>query len=107
MKFHHLAIEGPIGVGKTSLVKRLAQKFDAHVVMENVENPFLKEFYEERQGAAFQAQLFFLLNRYQQQVELAQRLAAVLRPTKRHEQIERLVVRQPHDLGEGERPGLG
>jgi deoxyguanosine kinase len=73
MKFHHIAIEGPIGVGKTSLVKRLAQKFDAHVVMENVENPFLKEFYEERTGAAFQAQLFFLLNRYQQQSELAQR----------------------------------
>ena len=73
MKFHHIAIEGPIGVGKTSLVKRLAQKFDAHVVMENVDNPFLKDFYEERTGAAFQAQLFFLLNRYQQQVELAQR----------------------------------
>ena len=73
MKFHHIAIEGPIGVGKTSLVKRLAQKFDAHVVMENIENPFLKDFYEERTGAAFQAQLFFLLNRYQQQVELAQR----------------------------------
>jgi len=73
MKFHHIAIEGPIGVGKTSLVKRLAQKFDAHVVMENIENPFLKDFYEERTGAAFQAQLFFLLNRYQQQTELAQR----------------------------------
>jgi len=73
VKFHHIAIEGPIGVGKTSLVKMLAQKFDAHVVMENVENPFLKDFYEERPGAAFQAQLFFLLNRYQQQVELAQR----------------------------------
>jgi len=73
MKFHHIAIEGPIGVGKTSLVKRLAQKFDAHVVMENVDNPFLKDFYEERTGAAFQTQLFFLLNRYQQQVELAQR----------------------------------
>ena len=58
MKFHHIAIEGPIGVGKTSLVKRLAQKFDAHVVMENVDNPFLKDFYEERTGAAFQAQLF-------------------------------------------------
>jgi deoxyadenosine/deoxycytidine kinase len=73
MKFHHIAIEGPIGVGKTSLVKRLAQKFDAHVVMENVENPFLKDFYEEKAGAAFRTQLFFLLNRYQQQVELAQR----------------------------------
>ena len=73
MKFHHLAIEGPIGVGKTSLVRKLAEKFDAHVVMENVDNPFLQDFYEERQGAAFKVQLFFLLNRYQQQIELAQR----------------------------------
>ena len=72
MTFHHIAIEGPIGVGKTSLVQKLAEKFDAHLVMENVENPFLKDFYEERSGAAFQAQLFFLLNRYQQQIELAQ-----------------------------------
>ena len=73
MKFHHIAIEGPIGVGKTSLVEKLAEKFDAHLVMENVENPFLKDFYEERPGAAFRAQLFFLLNRHQQQVDLAQR----------------------------------
>src|SRR5262249_39074386 len=73
VKFHHIAVEGPIGVGKTSLVKRLAQKFDAHLVLEDVENPFLKAFYDEKPGAAFQAQLFFLLNRYQQQVELAQR----------------------------------
>lgn len=73
MKFHHIAIEGPIGVGKTSLVKRLAQKFEAHVVLENVDNPFLKDFYEEKPGSAFQTQLFFLLNRHQQQSELAQR----------------------------------
>lgn len=73
MKFHHISIEGPIGVGKTSLVRKLAEKFDAHLVLENVENPFLKDFYEERMGAAFRAQLFFLLNRYQQQVDLAQR----------------------------------
>ena len=73
MKFHHIAVEGPIGVGKTSLVRSLAGKFDAHLVLENVENPFLQAFYEEKPGAAFQAQLFFLLNRYQQQAELAQR----------------------------------
>ena len=73
MKFHHIAIEGPIGVGKTSLVRKLAEKFDAHVVMEKVDNPFLKDFYEEAPGAAFKVQLFFLLNRYQQQIELAQR----------------------------------
>ena len=73
MKFHHIAVEGPIGVGKTSLVRSLAGKFDAHLVLENVENPFLQAFYEEKPGAAFQAQLFFLLNRYQQQADLAQR----------------------------------
>src|SRR5437867_8566130 len=72
MKFKFLAVEGPIGVGKTSLVERLVEKFDARQVMENVENPFLDDFYRDRQGSAFQAQLFFLLNRYQQQRELTQ-----------------------------------
>src|SRR5262245_35171364 len=72
MKFKFLAVEGPIGVGKTSLVERLVQRFDARQVMENVENPFLEDFYRDRAGAAFQAQLFFLLNRYQQQRDLAQ-----------------------------------
>src|SRR3989442_7751207 len=73
MKFRHIAIEGPIGVGKSSLVKRLGQKFDANVVMEKVDNPFLADFYQDKPGAAFQAQLWFLLSRYRQQVELAQR----------------------------------
>ncbi|PYT07722.1 MAG: deoxynucleoside kinase [Acidobacteria bacterium] len=72
MKFKFLAVEGPIGVGKTSLVERLAPRFDARQVMENVENPFLEDFYRDRPAAAFQAQLFFLLNRYHQQRELAQ-----------------------------------
>ena len=72
MKFKFLAVEGPIGVGKTSLVDRLAEKFDARKVMENVDNPFLDAFYRDRAGAAFQAQLFFLLNRYQQQKDLSQ-----------------------------------
>jgi len=72
VKFKFLAVEGPIGVGKTSLVERLAPRFDARQVMENVENPFLEDFYRDRPAAAFQAQLFFLLNRYHQQRELAQ-----------------------------------
>jgi deoxyadenosine/deoxycytidine kinase len=72
MKFRHIAVEGPIGVGKTSLVDLLAQRFDALKVMERTENPFLEEFYRDKPGAAFQAQLFFLLNRYQQQRELTQ-----------------------------------
>lgn len=73
MKFGTIAVEGPIGVGKTSFVNLLAKKFDAHVVLENLDNPFLKSFYEDKQGAAFQAQLFFLLLRYRQLQELAQR----------------------------------
>jgi deoxyadenosine/deoxycytidine kinase len=65
-------VEGPIGVGKTSLVDLLATRFDAQKVLERTENPFLDDFYRDRPGAAFQAQLFFLLNRYQQQRELSQ-----------------------------------
>jgi len=73
MKFRSIAVEGPIGVGKTSFVERLAGKFDAYRVLEDVENPFLQAFYEDQPGAAFQAQLFFLLSRYRQLQELAQR----------------------------------
>jgi deoxyadenosine/deoxycytidine kinase len=73
MKFRSIAVEGPIGVGKTSFVDRLARKFDAFKVLEDIENPFLKQFYEDKQGAAFQAQLFFLLSRYRQLQELTQR----------------------------------
>ena len=73
MKFRTLAVEGPIGVGKTSLVDLMAKKFDAHKVMESVDNPFLRDFYHDRQGAAFQAQLFFLLSRHRQLQELSQR----------------------------------
>jgi deoxyadenosine/deoxycytidine kinase len=72
MRYKFLAVEGPIGVGKTSLVHRLGEKFNAREFFENVENPFLEAFYDDRPGAAFQAQLFFLLNRYQQQKDLAQ-----------------------------------
>ncbi|HEV8337512.1 MAG TPA: deoxynucleoside kinase [Candidatus Polarisedimenticolia bacterium] len=72
MKSKFIAVEGPIGVGKTSLVDLLASRFDAVKILERTENPFLEEFYRDRPGAAFQAQLFFLLNRYQQQKELSQ-----------------------------------
>ncbi len=73
MRFRSIAIEGPIGVGKTSFVELLAKKFDAFKVLEDLENPFLQNFYEDRQGAAFQVQLFFLLSRYRQLQELSQR----------------------------------
>lgn len=69
----YIVVEGPIGVGKTSLAKSLAAEFHARSVFEKVEeNPFLTKFYEDRESYAFQAQIFFLLSRYQQQRELIQ-----------------------------------
>jgi deoxyadenosine/deoxycytidine kinase len=64
--FHYLAIEGPIGVGKTRLAARLAHHFEATTILEDAENPFLGDFYAERPGSALQAQLFYLLNRHRQ-----------------------------------------
>ena len=70
---YYIAIEGPIGVGKTSLVKLISERLGARVVLEGFEdNPFLTDFYEEPERFAFQTQLFFLLQRYQQQQDLRQ-----------------------------------
>ena len=74
MKFHYIAVDGPIGVGKTAVVERLAERLDATTILEEWgQNPFLKGFYDGAQGAAFQVELFFLLSRYRQQQELRQR----------------------------------
>ncbi|MEM7800324.1 MAG: deoxynucleoside kinase [Chloroflexota bacterium] len=63
-----IAIEGVIGVGKTTLARLLKPFFDASVLLEVFEeNPFLADFYADRDRYAFQTQLFFLLSRYQQQ----------------------------------------
>ena len=72
MSFQYIALEGPIGVGKTSLAARLASRLDATAVLEDTENPFLADFYAGKQGAALQAQLFYLLNRHRQQLSLRQ-----------------------------------
>lgn len=70
---YYIAIEGPIGVGKTSLTKLLAEKLGARTILEQFEeNPFLADFYDDPERYAFQTQLFFLLQRYQQQQELRQ-----------------------------------
>ena len=72
-KVKYIVVEGPIGVGKTSLAKILANEFQARTICERIEdNPFLPKFYQSRETYAFQNQTFFLLNRYQQQMELAQ-----------------------------------
>ena len=63
-RFRHIAIEGPIGVGKTTLARLLAERIAAELLLEQPgENPFLARFYEDRAGYAFQTQLFFLFQR--------------------------------------------
>jgi deoxyguanosine kinase len=71
--FHYLAVDGPIGVGKTTLVDMLTQRYEGVKILEDVENPFLGDFYQDRPGTAFQTELYFLLSRYKQQQDVAQR----------------------------------
>lgn len=72
-KARYIALEGPIGVGKTSLTELLAREFQGRSLLEEVDsNPFLTNFYKDRKKYAFQTQLFFLLSRYRQQKELSQ-----------------------------------
>ena len=73
MRWNYVSFEGPIGVGKTSLVTLLSERLEAVRLLEDVSNPFLESFYDEVPGAAFQAQLFFLLSRYRLLTEAAQR----------------------------------
>ena len=69
----YIVVEGPIGVGKTTLVERLAARFQARTVLEIFEeNPFLANFYQDRKRYAFQTEMFFLLSRYRQQEEFSQ-----------------------------------
>lgn len=71
----YVAVEGPIGVGKTTLARILSQELGGQLVLEVFEeNPFLSDFYADRARYAFQTQIFFLLSRYRQQQELADKL---------------------------------
>jgi deoxyadenosine/deoxycytidine kinase len=73
MENRYIVVEGPIGVGKTSLSNILSERFNARRILEVVEeNPFLANFYADRQKFAFQTQIFFLLSRFRQQQELLQ-----------------------------------
>jgi deoxyguanosine kinase len=70
---YYIAIEGVIGVGKTCFAQLLAERMSARLVLEKFEeNPFLEDFYHDPERYAFQTQLFFLLSRYRQQLELKQ-----------------------------------
>ena len=72
-RFKHIVVEGPIGVGKTSLARRLATLMGAELILEQPEdNPFLARFYEDRKRNALPAQLFFLVARVEQARKQAQ-----------------------------------
>jgi deoxyadenosine/deoxycytidine kinase len=71
--FRHIAIEGMMKSGKTRLANILAQKIGGKIIFDRLENPYIKDFYDELEGAAFLAQLVFLVNRYHQQSRLLQR----------------------------------
>ena len=72
-KTYHIAVEGSIGVGKTSLAHILSKELEAKLILEQFEeNPFLSGFYKDTKRYAFQTQLFFLLSRYKQQSDFHQ-----------------------------------
>lgn len=69
----YIVVEGVIGAGKTSLARMLTERLQARLVLEEVEeNPFLKDFYRDRERFAFQTQMHFLFSRYQQQRDMRQ-----------------------------------
>lgn len=71
-KARYIAVDGPIGVGKTALAEILARRLGARLVREPEDNPFISGFYQDPRRYAFQAQVFYLLSRYQQQGEVLQ-----------------------------------
>jgi deoxyadenosine/deoxycytidine kinase len=73
LPFQHIAIEGVPKSQKTKLAQVLASLIGGRVVLDRTENPYLKEFYDEKEGASFLTQLVFLVNRYHQQLRLSQR----------------------------------
>lgn len=78
-KHKFIVVEGPVGVGKTTLAKRLAESFNTDLLLEGADdNPFLNRFYENKKNVAFQTQLFFLFQRAQQMQDLRQ--ADMFRP---------------------------
>jgi deoxyadenosine/deoxycytidine kinase len=73
IQFQHIAIDGVMRSGKTKVAEILTKKIGGQVIFDRKDNPYLKDFYEEKEGAAFLAQLVFLVNRNLQQTRLLQR----------------------------------
>ena len=73
IEFNHIAVEGVFKSGKTKLAGLLSQRLGGKVVLDKTDNPYLKDFYDEKEGAAFLSQLVFLVSRYHQQARLVQR----------------------------------
>ncbi|MCX6562910.1 MAG: deoxynucleoside kinase [Candidatus Aminicenantes bacterium] len=73
IEFNHIAVEGVFKSGKTRLAGLLSQRLGGKVVLDKTDNPYLKDFYDEKEGAAFLSQLVFLVSRYHQQARLVQR----------------------------------
>ncbi len=71
--YSHIAVEGVFRSGKSRLTEVLAKRLGGKAIYDRTDNPYLKEFYEEKEGTAFLAQLVFLVNRYHQQSNLLQR----------------------------------
>jgi len=71
--FRQIAIDGLPRSGKTQLANVLAKRIGGRIILDRTDNPYLKDFYEEKEGVAFLAQLVFLVNRYHQQSSLMQR----------------------------------
>ena len=72
----YIAIEGPIGVGKTTLAGYFRDQLGAATILDDFENPFLADFYQDRANAAFRAQMYFLISRFEQQLKVAPARAA-------------------------------
>lgn len=68
---HYIAIEGPLRVGKTSLAHALADRLRAQTLLDSEKNPFLEDFYQGEKGAAFRAQMYFLMSRFRQLREMS------------------------------------
>lgn len=81
MSIPFIAVEGPIGVGKTSLSKAIAESQSFHLLKEIVEeNPFLTKFYDDIEAWSFQTEMFFLCNRYKQLSDIKQEIIANEKP---------------------------